>query len=105
MYERAQRNIGEELSSLRRRNEAIRRSLEVEKAGMTVNCTLFDEEAALLRHMRLSKEERFGRLRAELWALSQKHLDKPPQLADDYVLARVYKHCCILFDLEKLLGN
>lgn len=105
MYERVQRNIGDELGSLRRRNEAIRRSLEVEKAGILVNCTLFDEEAEIFRHMRLSKEERFGRLRAEMWALCQKHLDKPPQLADDYVLARVYKHCCIIFDFESLVGN
>lgn len=105
MYERVQRNIGEELSSLRRRNEAIRRSLDVEKAGITVNCTLFDEEAELFRRMRLSKEERFGRLRAELRAFSRKHLDEPPRLAEDYVLARVYKHCCILFDFEQLLGN
>lgn len=105
MYERVRRNIGDELGSLRRRNEAIRRSLEVEKAGITVNSTLFDEEADLFQHMRLSQEARFGRLRAELWALSAKHLVKPPQLADDYVLARVYKHCCILFDFEPLLGN
>jgi len=105
LYERVQQNIGEELNSLRRRNEAIRRSLEVEKAGLSVNYTLYDEEAELFRHMRLSKGERYGRLRSELWNLSQKHLDEPPRLADDYVLGRVHKHCCFLFDLESLLGN
>ena len=59
----------------------------------------------MFRHMRLSKEERFGRLRAELWRLCEEHLDRPLQLASDYVLARCYKHCCIIFDLEMILGQ
>jgi len=55
--------------------------------------------------MRYSNEERFGRLRSELLSITLKHLDRPIQLASDYVLARVYKHCCFIFDLENILGN
>ena len=44
-------------------------------------------------------------MRGQLWSLCEKHLDRPLQLASDYVLARVYKHCLILLDLEQLLGQ
>lgn len=77
----------------------------MEKKGLTVNYTLFDEEAELMKCLRNSKEERFGRLRAELWSLCEKHLERPAQLASDYVLARVYKHCLVFLDLDDLLGN
>lgn len=77
MYDRVQKNVANDLGGLRRRNEAIRRHYDVEKAGITVNTMLFDEEAELFRHMKLSKDERFGRLRDELLALSQKHLETP----------------------------
>jgi hypothetical protein len=55
--------------------------------------------------MRYSNDEIFGRLRSELLSITLKHLDRPIQLASDYVLARVYKHCCFIFDLENILGN
>jgi hypothetical protein len=55
--------------------------------------------------MRNSTEERFGRLRQSFWDLCEKHLDRPPMLSSDYVLARVYKHCLIFTDLESLVGN
>lgn len=77
----------------------------MEKKGLTVNYTLFDEEAELMKCLRNSTEERFGRLRAELWSLCEKHLERPAQLASDYVLARVYKHCLVFLDLDDLLGN
>ena len=77
----------------------------MEKKGLTVNYTLFDEEAELMKCLRNSTEERYGRLRAELWSLCEKHLDRPAQLASDYVLARVYKHCLLFLDLENILGN
>jgi len=35
----------------------------MESKGLTVNYTLFDEEADLMRHMKYSKEARFPRLR------------------------------------------
>ena len=72
----------------------------MESKGLTVNYTLFDAEAQLMRQMKLSKESRFPRLRQGLWDLCEKHLDRPIQLATDYVLARVYKHVCIIMDLE-----
>jgi hypothetical protein len=77
----------------------------MEKKGRSVNYALYDEEADIMRHLRQSMQARFSRLREELWRLCEKHLDRPPQLGADYVLARVYKHCCILLDLENLLGN
>jgi hypothetical protein len=77
----------------------------MESKGLTVNYTLFDAEAELMRRMKQSKEARFPRLRQALWDLSEKHLERPIQLASDYVLARVYKNVCIIMDLEKLLGN
>ena len=77
----------------------------MEKKGLTVNPTLFDKEAELISCMRRSEEERYGRLRNELWALCEKHLERPMQLASDYILARVYKHCLIFLDIENLLGN
>ena len=77
----------------------------MEKKGLTVNPNLFDKEAEIMSHMRCSEQQRFGRLRDELWALCEKHLERPIQLASDYVLARVYKHCLIFLDLENLVGN
>lgn len=77
----------------------------MEKAGLLVNISLYEEEAELFRHMKNSSEERYGRLRTELLNLTLKHLNRPVQLASNYVLARVYKHCCIIFDLENILGN
>ena len=77
----------------------------MEKKGLAVNYTLFDDEALIIKHMKRSTQERFGRLRDELWHISEKHLDRPMQLASDYVLARVYKNCCIILNLENLLGN
>jgi hypothetical protein len=94
-----------ELKDIGRRNAQIRRSHDMEKKGLTVNYTLFDEEAELMKCLRNSTEERFGRLRAELWSLCEKHLERPAQLASDYVLARVYKHCLVFLDLDDLLGN
>lgn len=83
-----------------RRYAHIRRTYDLEKKGLSVNYTLFDAEAEIFRKMRLSKLERFSRLRSQFWAMCEAHLDRPVQLESDYVLARVYKHCCILFDLE-----
>jgi len=77
----------------------------MEKKGITVNYTLFDKEAELFRHMRYSQQGKYGQLRIQFWDLCEAHLDKPNQLASDYVMARVYKHCLIFLDIESLLGQ
>lgn len=105
IYDKVKQLQIDELKDIGRRNAAIRRSHDMEKKGLTVNYTLFDNEAELIRRMRYSKELRFGRLRDQFWDLCEAHLDKPSQLATDYVMARVYKHCLIFLDLEQLLGN
>ena len=105
LYDKVKDHQEEELRDIGRRNAQIRRSYEMESKGLTVNYTLFDAEAELMRHLKQSKEARFPRLRQALWDLSEKHLDRPIQLASDYVLARVYKNICIMLDLEQLLGN
>ena len=55
--------------------------------------------------MRYSEKTQYVNLRIHLWDLCEKNLEKPAMLASDYILARVYKHCCIIMDLEDLLGN
>ena len=37
--------------------------------------------------------------------MCEKYLDRPTQLATDYVLARVYKHSLIIMGEENLLGD
>ena len=77
----------------------------MEKKGITVNYTLFDKEAELMKHMKNSEDDKYRRLRNKFWDLCETHLEKPKQLASDYVLARVYKHCLIFLDLESILGH
>lgn len=105
IYDRVKELQQAELKDIGRRNAQIRRSHDMEKKGLTVNYTLFDDEAELMACMRRSEDQRYGRLREELWALCEKHLERPMQLASDYVLARVYKHCLMFLDIENLLGN
>jgi hypothetical protein len=105
IYDKVKQLQEDELKDIGRRNAQIRRSYEMEQKGLTVNYTLFDEEAEMFRRMRHSQDARYPALRRQFWSLCQAHLDKPAQLASDYVMARVYKHCCILLDLESILGN
>ena len=49
----------------------------MEKRGLAVNYTLFDDEALMMKHMKQSTDVRFGRLREELEHLCEKHLDRP----------------------------
>jgi hypothetical protein len=72
----------------------------MEEKGLSVNYTLFDNEADIMSHLRQSSVSSYPKLRHELWRLCEKHLDRPKQLASDYVLARVYKHCLIFLDIE-----
>jgi hypothetical protein len=55
--------------------------------------------------MRLSKEARFNRLYDEFYRVVDRYLDRPLQLATDYVLARAYKLSCFILDLENIMGN
>ena len=77
MYERVQQDQKELQREISVRNKMIRRSLDLERQGLQVNYTLYDEEASLFRHMRLSKEDRYSRLRNELWRLCEEHLERP----------------------------
>lgn len=109
IYDRVKVLQENELKHIDQRNAKIRRSHGLEKAGHSVNYTLFDEEAKLMKCMKNSESGRFGRLRTELWKLCERHLDAPMMLADDYALARVYKHCLTLGtdDVQEhfILGN
>lgn len=67
----------DELKDIGRRNAQIRRSYDCELKGLTVNHTLFEPEADLMRHMKQSNEERFPRLRLAFWELCDKHLERP----------------------------
>lgn len=77
----------------------IKKSYELEKKGLTINASFFEQEARLMKCLRLSKFEPYNNLRNELLKKSTK-FDKPPQMSLDLVLGRVYKF--ILIKSEKL---
>ena len=81
---------------MRKRNDQIKRSFELENKGVTLlNPTIFDSEAELLRHCKLSKVQNYVNLYNELSNRSMRRLDKPTQVADIYIMARVYKYLLI----------
>jgi len=93
------------MKDIGRRNAQIRRTHELEKQGLGVNYTLYEAEADLFQHMQRSEHAPYQRLRKQFLTFCDKYLDRPLQLATNYVGARVYKHCLIMLDLESLLGN
>jgi len=105
LYEKAAEQQQEKARDVAKRNAHIKHQMLQERQGLQVNYTLYDKQAELFRHMRLSTVERYGRLRQEFWRLCENHLERPPQLATDYVLGRVYRHLCYIFDFESLLGQ
>ena len=52
LYDKVKDRQEEEQRDIGRRNAQIRRSYEMESKGLTVNYTLFDAEAELMRHMK-----------------------------------------------------
>ena len=81
-----------------KRNVLIKRSYEREKMGLIPNPYLFEAEANLMKFAQNSKEENFNHLYQEYYNKTR-HLDKPSQMADVYVLARIYKF--VLFKMGK----
>jgi hypothetical protein len=77
----------------------------MEQKGLLVNHTLYEEEARVFNCMKHSTENRFNHLRTEFEKTVDRHFDRPSTLASDYVLGRVFKHCCIIFNFENLLGQ
>ena len=58
-----------------------------------------------MRRLKNAKDPRFTKMREDLLDIAERHFDRPASLAMDYVLARVFKLCCIILDFEHLLGN
>jgi len=52
LYEKAKAMQEDQLRDISRRNAQIRRAHDMEKKGVNVNHTLFDEEALIIKHMR-----------------------------------------------------
>lgn len=73
----------------------IKRSYELEKKGLSLNPYLFEDEAALIRKAQYSKNSSYQGLYNELYSKSMRRLDKPVQVSDLYVLARIYKYVLI----------
>ena len=73
----------------------IKRSFDLEQKGVTLNPQLFDKEAKLMRMSKQSKVSNYQNLYRELFQKSNKRLDKPQQVAESYVLGRIYKYLLI----------
>lgn len=73
----------------------IKRSFDLEQKGVTLNPTLFEKEAKLIRACKQSKVSNYQNLHRELFQKSNKRLDKPHQVAESYVLGRIYKYLMI----------
>jgi len=85
----------QELKELGKRNVQIKRSFDLEQKGVTLNPTLFEKEAKLIRACKQSKVSNYQNLHRELFQKSNKRLDKPHQVAESYVLGRIYKYLMI----------
>ena len=73
----------------------IKRSYDLEQKGVTLNPQLFEKEAMLMRMCKQSKVSNYQNLFRELIQKSNKRLDKPQQVAESYVLGRIYKYLMI----------
>ncbi len=83
------------MKDLVKRNVQIKKSYELEKKGLMLNPYLFEREANLLRECKRSKTVNYNHLYDELHQKAMRRLDKPAQMADYYILARVYKYVLI----------
>lgn len=70
----------------------IKRSYELERKGLSLNPYLFEAEANLIKRTQKSKTTNYQHLYQELQAKANRRLDKPSQLAEHYVLARIFKY-------------
>jgi hypothetical protein len=77
---------------LGKRNVQIKKSFELEKKGLLLNPYLFEAEANLLRKCHRSKVTNYQHLYNDLHMKAMKRLDKPVQLSDYYILARLFKY-------------
>ena len=73
----------------------IKKSFELERKGLQLNPYLFEEEADLLNKCKYSKTSNYKHLYEELRAKTSKRLEKPKQVAELYILARIYKYILI----------
>ena len=85
----------QELKELGKRNVQIKRSFDLEQKGLSLNPYLFEREARVMRKCKQSKISNYQNLYHELFVKSNKRLDKPQQVAETYVLARIYKYLLI----------
>jgi hypothetical protein len=65
------------MKELGKRNVQIRRSFDIESKGLSLNPSIFDNEAVLLRHCKHSKVSNYVNLYNELSNKSMRRLDKP----------------------------
>lgn len=82
----------QEVKEIVRRNVMIKRSYELERKGLLLNPYLFEPEANLLRKCKYSQTSNYQHLYSEFLSKAIRRLDKPPQTADVYVLARIYRY-------------
>jgi len=79
----------------------VRKNYELEKKGLILNPQLFKKETELMERLKNSKETQYSNFYLKIRQLSS-NLDRPPQLREEVVLARVYRMILFNVGLEEI---